>query len=268
MLAKLRGNKSHPTKNTKHRRIVSLKTWFESKKTDPPVIRLKGFHRTSVLVETFATFATTSGTCSTGWGQRLSLCMTRLPLSLLPQLLPTWLVRPPRHTSTCYPLLLAVPIFPFPVLSSTPLMAQHPPRPSHSSALLWAAAGWGCSDLDRSQMLLGALVSSLQNTSHAGWLSKAHQSLLVKETTRASPPAPLESFALFMSPSGLSSPLRKDFALWQAAVLLSQLTWLLESSPERRYWSNTGCFVWVQYSAFSIICQSSLVVWKFVGLST
>lgn len=140
MLAKLRGNKSHPTKNTKHRSFVSSKTWFESEKTDPHVNRLKGFHRAPVLVETFAT---TSETCSTGWGQRLALCTTLLPPPSPSSATATWLVRPPRHISTCHPLLLAspfvtvpLPLFPFPFLPSalhhTPdhtALAAHPTVP-------------------------------------------------------------------------------------------------------------------------------------------
>lgn len=281
MLAKLRENKSHPTKNTKHRSFVSSETWFESKKTDPPVNSLKGFHRASVLVETFAA---TSETCSTGWGQRLALCMTLLPLSLLPQLLPTRLVRPPRHTSTCHPLLLASPFvavaLPFFYLSLPSLCSPpHPRSHSHPAGNATPLPCWW----SEQQQQGGTAV-----TFRGGRCFSVPQFPPVKHE-----PCSLPRYSTWKSPGGRchrapqhhpqppwralpssgphqGSPLppREDFALWQAAVLLSQLTWLLESSPERRYWSNTGCFVWAQYSAFSIICQSSLVVWKFVGLST
>lgn len=34
-----------------------------------------------------------------GWGQRLAICMILLPLSFLPQVLPTWLMKPSSHIS-------------------------------------------------------------------------------------------------------------------------------------------------------------------------
>lgn len=153
----------------------------------------------------------------------------------------------------------------FPLLSATPLITQQPTRQSHPSALLveWAVALREVRCFSVPQFppckTRAILTASVKHIKVSGERTLS---------TPASPPTPLESFGLSRSPSRLSSLPRNGFALWQAAVLLSQLTWLLKSSPERRYWSNTGCFVWVQYSAFSIICQGSLVVWKFVGLST
>lgn len=124
------------------------------------------------------TFPNTSEICMSEWGLRLSLCAMLFSLFLLPQLLPTCLVKPHSDTSsTCLlPLLCILHAYLPPLLflslpshSSPPCPTSHntptlvmPPAPPSAGRLCGQAenkqtraAWWNCSDLDQSKCFSG-----------------------------------------------------------------------------------------------------------------